>query len=350
MPSPTPPRAGRHDAFTLIELLVVIAIIAVLIGLLLPAVQKVREAAARMSCSNNLKQIALAAHNYHSSFGKLPPGYYGGAPGANRSDPGYSDNPNTGTGVLPTLLPYVEQDNIYKGVAQIMFAEATTAVIYPGFWETAANPTWNMAQYKVKTFLCPSDPESRPQRTMAYWYYVNTNGRGADSAGFAYWATDYNQGKTNYAPVGGGYGQVGSTNSRFGPGANLRKYAAIFGNRSKTSLQAITDGTSNTLMFGEGVATGDGLYQWQWYNVTAIPTVWGLSNDANATNTVFRFASRHTGTVQFAMGDGSVRGLRPGSSTQNGVTAGTNASTDWWALMRMAGMADGDVLDNSLGG
>jgi prepilin-type processing-associated H-X9-DG protein len=188
---------------------------------------------------------------------------------------------------------------------------------------------------------------------MAYWYYSRPNGSdGADSAGFAYWATDYNQGKTNYAPVGGGYGQMGTTNSRFGPGANLRKYAAIFGNRSKTTLQAISDGTSNTLMFGEGIATGDGLYQWQWYDVIAMPTVWGLSNDPNSDRTVFRFASRHTGTVQFAMGDGSVRGLRTGSTalTASDVAAGKPASTDWWILMRMAGMADGDVLDNSLGG
>src|SRR5438309_10391902 len=104
----------RRRAFTLIELLVVIAIIAVLIGLLLPAVQKVREAAARASCSNNLKQLGLAAQNYVSNQGRMPPGLLGETP-----DPGLKPTYSLQyVGVLTYLLPYIEQDTVYKQMMQ----------------------------------------------------------------------------------------------------------------------------------------------------------------------------------------------------------------------------------------
>src|SRR5262249_2669426 len=106
----------RRFGFTLIELLVVIAIIAVLIGLLLPAVQKVREAANRMACSNNLKQLGLAAHNYAQAFGSLPPGYLGTKPltALGNNPPGFCYQH---VGVLTYLLPYVEAENVYRNLS-----------------------------------------------------------------------------------------------------------------------------------------------------------------------------------------------------------------------------------------
>jgi prepilin-type N-terminal cleavage/methylation domain-containing protein len=133
------PSPRSHPGFTLLELLVVIAIIAVLIGLLLPAVQKVREAAAQAKCRNNHKQVCLALHNYEGDHGKLPPGIgssWGGAGGY-------------GT-VLFQVLPYIEQDNLYKQAAPVNGAPDGITV----------------ADRAVKLFVCPSDPSVGPNGTV----------------------------------------------------------------------------------------------------------------------------------------------------------------------------------------
>src|SRR5262245_5634334 len=131
------PRRG----FTLVELLVVIAIIAVLIGLLLPAVQKVREAASRMACSNNLKQLGLACHNYESSHGRLPPGYLGPMP--NEREYGADVDQLQHAGLLVYLLPYIEQDAISRQL-QIDLDTRRTG---PAWYTNLTN--WQLAQTRI---------------------------------------------------------------------------------------------------------------------------------------------------------------------------------------------------------
>jgi prepilin-type N-terminal cleavage/methylation domain-containing protein len=138
--SRTTPRRG----FTLIELLVVIGIIAILIGLLLPAVQKVREAANRIKCDNNLKQLGLAAHNYHDANGHFPPGI------------GYFPTTNGAFGTYWFhLLPHLEQDNLFtSSLDPVPFPGGSTLAYYPGNKDVYSRP--------VKVFLCPSDPSVGP--------------------------------------------------------------------------------------------------------------------------------------------------------------------------------------------
>ena len=144
--------AQPRPAFTLIELLVVIAIIAILIGLLLPAVQNVSEAAARLQCQNNLKQIGLALHDYHDSFKRFPPAYTL-LPAADPTVP-KGAVPTMGQSVFTLILPYVEQDNVYRLIDQDK-----------GFFSTANMPNANPA------YAAPNDLS---------WYVVNNGGEVGD--------------------------------------------------------------------------------------------------------------------------------------------------------------------------
>ena len=341
-------RVRGRGGFTLIELLVVIAIIAILIGLLLPAVQKVREAAARMSCSNNLKQITLAAHSFESANGYLPPGYYGPQPNIDYPTTGHTNG--SFVGVLGVILPYIEQDNVYRLMDQ-------TGLNYNGTgtnWYSTSG-SWNAGQVRIKSYRCPSDDDSRAPDTIAMFHTydpsaVPTAGWPKGSGGMVmyYWpATDYNQAYSNYIGNMGANGAYAvSSSPSDGPGANLNQYRGPLYNNSKTTIQSISDGTSNTFLFGEGTGSARNpsltiKVKWQWMAAGALPAKFGIAASPTVANYT-QYSSGHTGIVLFGFGDGSVRGIRPGATATRNP-----ASSDWYVFMAMAGMSDGVVYNVS---
>ena len=292
-------RARR--GFTLIELLVVIAIIGVLIALLLPAVQSAREAARRAQCTNNLKQLGLAIHNYIDQNGSMPIGAY-------KSVERYNVTDAHEHSILLALAPYYEQANVYNAF--------NVDVHYAGPDSTGGSfVNSTMTNIGVSTLWCPSDPDVQEARRLTYW--------GASYGGFPMRYTSY---KGNSGPWNNPARNTDRTNVNFS--AQLSNALGLFHYYSSTKLSEIRDGTSNTLMFGEtayGLLDDGSKTEWHWwtsgnYGDTMFSTSYPLNPHKKASNgtaigvntSVFvaSASSLHAGGANFGMADGSVRFIK----------------------------------------
>ncbi|MCI0638933.1 MAG: DUF1559 domain-containing protein [Gemmataceae bacterium] len=280
--------AGARSAFTLIELLVVIAIIAILIGLLLPAVQKVREAAARIQCANNLKQFCLALHNYADVRKSFPSAY---------EAPGF----NPGWGWSAAILPFVEQNNLYgaAGVHKVLF----------GGGKNPALPTVH-SQTKLPLYRCPSDtgPDLNPMRL--------------------------NHAMSNYRAVAGPI-----TFPLFFANQDM---GGVMYQNSKIKFSGIIDGTSNTLAVGECMfdeKTGKRAALWAGMtglrdgSVWISDVMWWVDEASARINgpAPQAFSSRHSGGAFFGFCDGSIRFFREGGDVN--------------VVRWLAGRADGKIVN-----
>jgi prepilin-type N-terminal cleavage/methylation domain-containing protein/prepilin-type processing-associated H-X9-DG protein len=341
----------QRTAFTLVELMVSIAIIVVLTALILPAVQKVREAANRLRCASNLKQLGLAAQNFHADFDRLPPGYLGPSVKNNTNFP-FHVSEGQWIGHLPLLLPYLEQDNVSRQIRVDFNLKVVSAL--PWFWLPGKIPNdvnYSAAFTKLKILRCPSASDTGPipgsgagtGGTILGLHVFNTPELGAYTDG---WKDDYVKasayrflGRTNYLGVAG----CGSGTHPF-----LKNYEGTYTNRSDHTLGQISqqDGTSNTLLYGETCGL-----TWEspqdgkdicWMGAGSLGTYLGLQRGRSAST--IAFSSFHSGGVQFCFADGSVHLLRFGDTTTQQTSA---VRSDWLLLQQLAGWADGGPTDES---
>jgi prepilin-type processing-associated H-X9-DG protein len=355
-------------------MLVMIAIIGLLIGLLLPAIQKVREASNRTACQNNLKQLALACFDYENAHGYLPPGYLGPMPVSPQvQGAGTADGATNAqyVGLMSFLLPHLEQgallDELRRVSGRYWNMELNSTNPQPDapagagwFWGPGyPPPQYSTANQVIKTLECPSTGGIRaPNIVIGLTYY----GRDDGSIVLSWWYDNYALDETaerripqqplaltNYVGVGGLGG--------LGTHATIRRYEGIFNNRSRVAMAAVTaaDGGSNTLLLGEICGLRDPISgtspytDTNWVGVGSLYTVRGLCQGLSCEWR--QFSSNHTGLVQFAFADGSVRPLRVGEAGKAPPPpAAANflaGSSDWRLFQCLAGYKDNTAVNAS---
>ncbi|MFN9720126.1 MAG: DUF1559 domain-containing protein [Planctomycetota bacterium] len=351
----TPRRSPNRAGFTLIELLVVIAIIAILVSLLLPAVQQAREAARRTQCKNNLKQIGLAAHNFEGTYKELPPGQIFDFVGYTNF--AYLDE-QTLIGTLVYLAPYMEQDAVYAPYGSNLKMNAkdfqTWGVTPPDprrqnyYMFPAINA---VSGVQNPALLCPSDNAAAAKKPGApdFTLWMIRTPSGPTYGGFVMNdelpdpVTRFTA-LTNYVGVAGRFNATAAQLSV--PTVNIRDvddYEGMFRMNKQKKFADVTDGLSNTMMFGEVTgAFTDGykgvgrLRSFSWM-VGPIGTHFqtrslaGVSYSTRATYEDLKFTSRHVGIVQYTMGDGAVKGF--------------SVNTDADVILRLSGAADGNPIN-----
>jgi prepilin-type processing-associated H-X9-DG protein len=370
-------------------MLVVIGIIAILLGITLPAVQKVRDAGFRTQCQNNLHQLGLACHNYQGTHGVLPPGYLGPLNQPPVPDTACFGNAPMAQGILDGqcvglmdyLLPFFDQGNVFRMIGDTdVFGNAVPfewglrslgakgtagcggTINSPtcgggnNWWANAGN--YGLSTSQIKLLICPAaymDPNGCDGVFICEQIQIN----GAMTMLAGYKAAPFDPARSNPAPALTNYlGVAGSRGINSDP--VWGRYSGLFDNRSETMLSRVTDGTANTLMLGEGLGKYDPNGEkipWSWMGMGAVGTWQGLGGPVVARYD--QFASRHTGVVNFCFADGSVHGMARAvdRTAWLSVAAGGPPSVPlpsettypaWFVLQQMAGIRDEQVPNQGL--
>lgn len=316
-------RICRNSAFTLLELLVVMVILGMLVALLLSAVQAARESARRTQCQSQSRQLGQAVQEFATAFRHMPPGYLGPRPPRAITKNGrVIDRDDQEIGMIAFLLPYMEEKSIYDVIGKDMLD--VVGQPHSQIW-IANSDTWRAGNYPIPMLNCPSSQPEHPADGILVFlnaYYSDATDKIYLESAALPLDLGSGLGRTNYLGNAGVYGRLGNP--------TLDAYVGPLSNRSLTSYQEITDGSSKTLLIGEAVGetrNGSLAKAYSWMGCGSMPVGFGFGD----VETWASFSSYHPGVVGFCFVDGSLHFL--------------STAIDEQVLHSLAGIHDGEVID-----